>query len=676
MASNRLNFGKLIASAVYKNGDNSFIRVNGDLTSGSATMTNVVNNAGGAVNFSEALKGQKIVVSTHLPNGATITNISGGTLTLDTQSSGSATGALGRISPAEDSYYLASGSLTVPSNNAFRLTDVTGSDDTEYESGTRTYGVIFPLASTSSISTQIFGEFAQLKVTKFGSRVSNLEASFYISASADGINGLPTGKTQLSSNTTYAIVEQSVSESMAPIFSAADVSINTGYSLAAYQTAVDTVFDTFSTGSGTATGGTGSFSGSFTGSLEATGSLTGSLTGGFDGHGSGSFSGSFTGSFSGDITASKVTNALVDGVGIADFSYDGSAGATVAIQVSGSTLDAGTSGVRVNTRGITANEVTSSILSPSGSLSGGNNNKIEVNVDDSTIAIVNNTLQVKTGGLPSSSLATSSFKLGADTIKFGTTASTVQGLTLSASIFSGSASGSFQGNFSGDGSNLTGIASTLNYSGSEGDGSVALKTQAFTIAGGEGIDTSGSNQTITISGEDASTTNKGIASFDSSDFQVSAGAVSLANSLSIPTMSIGEDLNVGLDLTVDQDLTVTRNAVVQGNLSVQGTASFQHESNLDVADRFIRLASGSSTNGDGGIAVQQTAADNTELFGFDYNANRWGFTSSFDPGAGSGFVPKSFVAAVANNNSLSGSATYQAVGNIYVDQNGEIYIYS
>ena len=144
MASNRLNFGKLIASAVYKNGDNSFIRVNGDLTSGSATMTNVVNNAGGAVNFSEALKGQKIVVSTHLPNGATITNISGGTLTLDTQSSGSATGALGRISPAEDSYYLASGSLTVPSNNAFRLTDVTGSDDTEYESGTRTYGVMFP----------------------------------------------------------------------------------------------------------------------------------------------------------------------------------------------------------------------------------------------------------------------------------------------------------------------------------------------------------------------------------------------------------------------------------------------------------------------------------------------------------------------------------------------------
>ena len=647
MASNRLNFGKIVASAVFKNGDNSFIRINGDFTSGSPNVTSVVNNAGGNVNFSEALIGQKLVQSSAYPSGATITNISGDTITLDSNAGATVSSGLGRISPASDSFYIESGSLTVPSNAEFRLTDVTGSDDASYQSGTRTYGLIFPLASTSSAGSTIVGEFAQLKISKFGSRVSNVEASFYISASADGINGIPTGRTQVTSNTTFAIVEQSVSESMAPIFSAGDISISTGYSLAGYQTAVDTVFDTFATGSGVSTGGTGSFSGSF------------------------------TGSFKGDITASKLTNALTDGSGITDFSFDGSSAATVSVQVSGSTLEAGANGLRVKPQGITESEITSSALSQSGALFGGNGNKFGVAVDGNTVIIgAGGTLQVKTGGLPTSSLATSSFTLGSTVVELGDTKTTLNKLNLTAVTASGEFSGSASGSFQGDGSGLTGIASSLQYSASLGSGSVNLKTQAFNILAGEGIDTSGSNNTITISGEDATTANKGIASFDSSDFQVSSGAVSLANSLSIPTMSIGEDLTVGLDATVNQDLTVTRNAVIQGNLSVQGTASFQHESNLDVADRFIRLASGSTSNGDGGLAVQQTAADNTELFGFDYNANRWGFTSSFDPGAGSGFVPKSFVAAVANNNGISGSSTFQAAGNIYVDGNGEIYIYT
>ena len=51
----------------------------------------------------------------------------------------------------------------------------------------------------------------------------------------------------------------------------------------------------------------------------------------------------------------------------------------------------------------------------------------------------------------------------------------------------------------------------------------------MTIAGGEGIDTSISGSTVTVAGENASTTNKGVASFNATDFSVSSGVVSLVH---------------------------------------------------------------------------------------------------------------------------------------------------
>jgi hypothetical protein len=190
--------------------------------------------------------------------------------------------------------------------------------------------------------------------------------------------------------------------------------------------------------------------------------------------------------------------------------------------------------------------------------------------------------------------------------------------------------GSFTGSFAGDGSNLTGIAANLAVTGSDGSsGSVNLKTQGLTITGTSNeIETSVSAQTVTIG---------------------------LPNSV-----------------VISQDLTVNQ------NLTVLGTASFQNTENLQVADRFILLASGSNTSGDGGLVVQQGTQDVGELFAFDSGTTRWAFTGSFN-GASSSFTPDAFVAAAvigAGTDPTAAPSRYQAAGNIFVGTDQEIWIYS
>ena len=359
--------------------------------------------------------------------------------------------------------------------------------------------------------------------------------------------------------------------------------------------------------------------------------------------GAGDFSGSFIGDGSGLTGITHVlNNSLTDGNGIADFTFDGSSGASVAVEADGSTLSVGASGVKVADGGITATQLNTSVAGDG--LAGGGGTALSVNVDDSSIETNADTLRVKASGITNAmlngsiandKLSNSSVTVGSTEIALGATSTTLAGLT---DVVGTKFSGSFSGSFQGDGSDLTGIATTLTIDAdSGGTSTVDLTSETLDIAGtANEIETSVSGQTITVG---------------------------------LPN-----------DITVGQDLTVTRDAVITRNLTVQGTASFQATTDLDVADRFIRLASGSNAAGEGGFVVQQGSNGLGEVFGYDQSTLRFGLTSSFDATQNT-FTPDAFFSNViegagGDNDPTDTVAKYTKKGNIFVADNGDIHIYS
>ena len=169
--------------------------------------------------------------------------------------------------------------------------------------------------------------------------------------------------------------------------------------------------------------------------------------------------------------------------------------------------------------------------------SGGGTNAITINHDDtSSQASVNNSgstfiqdVTIDTYGHVTGLTSAAVPTLNQDTTGSAATLTTAR--NIAGVAFDGSADISLNNNAITNGAgyttntgDITGVRLTAD------DSNIASSTSGsadFTIAGGEGIDTSVSGTTITIAGELATTSNLGVASFNSANFAVADGAVTI-----------------------------------------------------------------------------------------------------------------------------------------------------
>ena len=218
--SQQLFYGKIQDfSNPIGNGSNSYIRVRFDATTDSTTLTNVT-DVTGYLGLANIRVGQQLVESSAFSSGVTITaiDVDNQTITVASLPATAESQGLGRISPAEGDYYIASASLTSPNSTDPDFRNITGSDDSNY-TDSPTYAILGQAANSSQqIINGRFHKYTVSEVT--GRNAGGDEASIYVKWGESGSQA-DSGDELYESVQATSLVELSANENLAPIFSRA-----------------------------------------------------------------------------------------------------------------------------------------------------------------------------------------------------------------------------------------------------------------------------------------------------------------------------------------------------------------------------------------------------------------------------------------------------------------------